>query len=169
MCHFTSTAGKCQHSTVFEAFSCRRHCLCTGTRAGFGAACSSGQTNWTGCSAVRSHGCTWARGKPHAPGNLPRQSTRKAAEPACLTSMSHTSSRSQPNPHLLYESKEQCWEFTFNHRITNNILMALTWFVVSYNHNFYPNIWSCFGFQIFPAVHRPNAHKSLMLFTAPHY
>lgn len=102
------------------------------------------------------------------PENLPRQSTTKPAEPACLTSMSHTSSRSQPNPHLLYESKEQCWEFTFNHRITNNILMALTWFVVSYNHNFYPNIWSCFGFQIFPAVHRPNAHKSLMLFTAPH-
>lgn len=97
-----------------------------------------------------------------------RQSTAKSAEPACLTWTSHRSSRVQPDPHLLYKSKEQCWEFTFNHRITNNILTVLTWFVVSYNHNFYPNIWSCFGFQIFPAVHRSNGHKSLMLFSGLH-
>lgn len=99
--------------------------------------------------------------------NLERQSTSPVWL-ACLTLTSHVSSRLQPNLHLLYKSKEQCWEFTFNHRMANNILTALTWFVVSYNHNFYPNIWPCFGFQVFLAVHRPNAPKSLMLFTALH-
>lgn len=90
---FVQNSREMSAQPVFEAF----YCMCTDS-ARFGGACSSVEMNW---SAVRSH----VREQEVPSENLPRQSTTKPEESACVTSMSHTSSRLQPNPSFALQIK----------------------------------------------------------------